>query len=881
MTRRSGNPLESNESQGILSIIIMISLGLIALFFMDRVGWDTIPVLRWWLTILVLGLAAYPLTASMFSRFRGKGYAFSKAVGVLLPSFIIWTLVYLKILPLNIVSISLSVILLGAVSWGYEKTRNHALEAIKTTKHRDEIIIIELMFLVALLILTYIKGFFPEINGEEKFMDFAFLNSLVRTNTLPAPDPWLAGRSINYYYYGQYIYAFITRLSGLSTSVTYMISICTTLAVAFIMSFGLGSMLFEFAIQKGTRAPSAFRVIAGLISAFSVCIFGNAHSFFYDENSVGNKFLLFLSRIGVKTGSTGNFFYPNSTRFIGHNPDSRVVNAAGELIKNGDYTIHEFPYYSFLIGDLHAHFVGSMVVLLILALLLLVVSSDYNRSNDSSARVFCGLSLKNLTLQVRSELSSLLSYYYVAIAALLAICTMCNYWDFLIYFIASAMAVLISKTLFSKRFSTRPGVAIFLIEMFSILFIYMNFSGQPLIHLIFQVCVLFFSIVLSSAFPCAMSRTSLVLSYIFTLSFALSMPFHVNFDMISSALLPVESRTGLYQFLMVWGVHIAFAISFIVFAVLLSYHKMKRAASSQKNNPTAPNFATRFFLSMNSSDLFVCGLAVVGFIMLLLPELFYVVDIYGGDYKRANTMFKFTFQGFIILSIITGYISMRFFSHRHESGRSKTSFIFARVIAVVLTLSLAVTMHYPLVTTSQRSGKLDKTNYKGIDGTVAIKTRNSPQLNTGEGSLLSYYKAIEYLNENVTGIANIVEAYGYSYTDNCIVSSYTGLPTIFGWYTHEWLWRFQGVLQDNELIQDTSKPDLWQEIINPRRLAIEQIYTSSDVEIIQSYLKQYQVKFIIVGLLERNAFPMIQDDLLKKQGVIVFETEDLYIVEIQ
>jgi len=33
--------------------------------------------------------------------------------------------------------------------------------------------------------------------------------------------------------------------------------------------------------------------------------------------------------------------------------------------------------------------------------------------------------------------------------------------------------------------------------------------------------------------------------------------------------------------------------------------------------------------------------------------------------------------------------------------------------------------------------------------------------------------------------------------------------------------------------------------------------------------------------LERNAFPMIQDDLLKKQGVIVFETEDLYIVEIQ
>ena len=150
----------------------------------------------------------------------------------------------------------------------------------------------------------------------------------------------------------------------------------------------------------------------------------------------------------------------------------------------------------------------------------------------------------------------------------------------------------------------------------------------------------------------------------------------------------------------------------------------------------------------------------------------------------------------------------------------------------------------------------------------------------GHGSLLSYAQAIDYLNDNVTGIVNIVEAYGYSYTDNCLVSSYTGLPTIFGWYTHEWLWRFQGVLDNNELVQDKEKPDLWQEIINPRRFAVEQIYTSTDVLLVQSYLNQYEVKYIIVGLLERNVFPNIQDDLIKSHGQIVFETNDLYIVKV-
>ena len=46
------------------------------------------------------------------------------------------------------------------------------------------------------------------------------------------------------------------------------------------------------------------------------------------------------------------YWFPHSTRYIGHNP------------LTDDQCIHEFPSYSFVLGDLHAHVVNVMFVLL-------------------------------------------------------------------------------------------------------------------------------------------------------------------------------------------------------------------------------------------------------------------------------------------------------------------------------------------------------------------------------------------------------------------------------------------------------------------------------------------------------------------------------------
>ena len=59
--------------------------------------------------------------------------------------------------------------------------------------------------MAATAILCYYKGFSPIINGQEKFMDYGFVMSMLRNDELPANDMWLSGYSINYYYFGQYI----------------------------------------------------------------------------------------------------------------------------------------------------------------------------------------------------------------------------------------------------------------------------------------------------------------------------------------------------------------------------------------------------------------------------------------------------------------------------------------------------------------------------------------------------------------------------------------------------------------------------------------------------------------------------------------------------
>lgn len=80
----------------------------------------------------------------------------------------------------------------------------------------------------------------------------------------------------------------------------------------------------------------------------------------------------------------------------------------------------------------------------------------------------------------------------------------------------------------------------------------------------------------------------------------------------------------------------------------------------------------------------------------------------------------------------------------------------------------------------------------------------------------------------------------------------TGLPTVAGWYVHEWLWRSS------------------QKELDRRVKDIRSMYTSDDPQKVRELLDKYKVTYIYIGTLERETYPELQDRLLQKMGKVVY-----------
>src|SRR5437870_209962 len=76
-------------------------------------------------------------------------------------------------------------------------------------------------------IFLVIRAAAPEILGAEKFMDLAFFNSLTRRPDMPPADPWMAGNTINYYYWGYMLAATVAKAAGVTPLVAYNLALAT------------------------------------------------------------------------------------------------------------------------------------------------------------------------------------------------------------------------------------------------------------------------------------------------------------------------------------------------------------------------------------------------------------------------------------------------------------------------------------------------------------------------------------------------------------------------------------------------------------------------------------------------------------------------------
>ena len=839
---------------------------------------DTLNVVWWSMLVFLFGIGLFPLTARIFGKFGTGGFIISQALGIILTSLVIWTFTYMQITRFNLPCVIGVYAVIAAACWGIKPLRKAALAKLSEPVFVERAVLEETAFVVIFCLMCYFKGFLSEINGQEKYMDYGFILSMLRNDTLPAKDMWLSGNSINYYYFGQFLWALVIKCSMIKPAIAYNIAMCTATALPFAMAFSFGTMLIETAIQHGFHDSPIPKYLGGTLTAFAVSIWGNSHSFFYDPDSIGNNIVPVFAKLGCEVGDYKNFFYPDSTRYIGYNP--KITNAGG------DFTIEEFPFYSYLIGDLHAHVISMMIVLVIACLMLAFINSA---AYPNGAEMKLKRTLANLKPggRLAEEFKLTLSLPFILSAVLLGVAQMTNYWDFLFYFIFISMASLIVNVRISKVFTDIWGAIYFVMNTAFILSFYLLGGSDPLLLISLEAILMVFAYLFSVLDPCALTRTSFQMSFMFTIAHVTALPFNLKFDMISNSLSRVINNSTVYQLFILWGTHVIIGVAFFVWVLVtknyrLSGGKGKAAPSGDvvtedMNHNGWTNPVQKFFGTRNIADVFVCGIVVVGIMFIIAPEIFYVKDIYTDGYLRSNTMFKFTFAAFIMLSEAMCYAATRLIWFVNKKGLYSTPALITGFVSIIL---MVIPGHYPLAALQQRN---DGLSYTGLDGTTYIETHQSPDFyEEYGGNLTSYLKAAEWFNENVKGSPVICEGYGDSYTDRCIISAYTGLPTVFGWQTHEWLWRY-GSIVDKETAKNVEDPEdlVLHKLIYPRQSDIDTIYESEDPELIRSVINKYDVRYIVLGGLEFSQFDGDNTDLFYDMfGEPVFTYEDLLIFKV-
>jgi len=279
------------------------------------------PVVLWWVLLEALGVVALPLTFAAFGPRAAYGYPFAKVLGVLFVSYVTWLAGYL--VPMNMaIAMAMAGLALAAIIAGWRQ--REAMAGWLRDGGLEEIGRHNLLWTFGFLFFAWQRAMAPDIFGAEKYMDFAFLNLLARTDSMPPADPWMAGATINYYYFGYLTFANLVRIVPLPTYVSYNLCIATIGGLAFALTAAV--------VRQITRRWDV-AVLGGAMSA----LIGNLDGFLQV----------------MEKGTLRGMDYWRSSR----------------VVARGD-TINEFPFFSTIHGDLHPHFMVLPVGITLLAVLL-------------------------------------------------------------------------------------------------------------------------------------------------------------------------------------------------------------------------------------------------------------------------------------------------------------------------------------------------------------------------------------------------------------------------------------------------------------------------------------------------------------------------------
>ena len=778
-----------------------------------------VHVLGFWLLLQVIALAALPLTLKMLRFLPDRGVAFARPLGLLLLGYLLWLLVTLGILQ-NTTGNTVFVLLLIALAslYVWRKERQEMLAALK--KRADVVIATEVLFLLALLAFATFRAYNPDIAATEKPMEFGFINGILRSPTFPPRDPWLSGFGISYYYLGYIIAAALTRLVGLPSDITFNLVGSMLFALTVTGAFGLCCNLVLARRQRRSQEEGAQAgILTGLLGAVLVAIVGNLEGLFELIRAHGGGSEALWRWLDVKNlhaTPPSATWYPDDMWWWWR--ASRVIHdkdLAGRSIE----VIDEFPFFSFLLGDNHPHVLALPFVFLALAIALNLLLS---RRASAETELPSTEGLLSRTRPFLLDLWEGTGFDWLLWGLCLGSLGFLNTWDYPIY-----LAIVVACYAIVRQRVKAVG-------------------WQWLYD-----TVVFGAVLLA-------------------LGIVLYLPFYVGFRSQAGGIGQVGAiKTRLPQYLLMMGVSI-FSVTSWLLVLLIRYIK---ASVEERRLPLLAQVAggvlalfivlcltqgwwtaalVTALLALAAVLLlwgaqehgeqgtrlpagvqFALLLAIVGLGLTDAVEFVFLRDTFG---TRMNTVFKFYYQGWVLLGCASAFgvycIMERFTS---AARLERAGLVIWGLVGAVL---LAAGLSYTVAAIPSKAG--------GFAG--------KPTLD-GTGYIARYrphdYEAIQWLRANAELAAVMLEASGGSYSEYNWVSAHTGIPTLLGWGGHELQWR------GNYDEPGKREPD------------IEAIYRGVDSRETLDLLDKYGIDYVYVGRLERDKYHLSPATLRKFSRIMV------------
>ncbi len=827
----------------------------------------------WYLIVSVVGYISLPLAFRFLKFLPDRGFTLSRSLGLLIWGYSFWLLTSFGLLQNHAGGSLFALLVLAGLSlfvirgkWGEFKDWLSAQKRLIFTA--------ESLFFVAYLLWALVRSANPEIIYTEKPMELAFINAILRSPAFPPFDPWLAGYAISYYYFGYIIVSMLIHLSGVPSSIGFNLGIAMWFALTALAAYGVLYNLLSGILSRGNRTESG-RKAAGwaLMAPLFILIVSNlaglldvlhARGIFWQRNQQGVLESDFWQWLGIQEFDQPPpeplSWTPKRTYWLWWR-GSRVLQDFN-LVNQREEVIDEFPFFSYLLADMHPHVLGMPFVLLATGLALNFYFSIRKQPlPEPSLKVW----LKNPHTWLSALVFGGLSFL--------------NTWDFPIYLALFAGGYVLHRYLQDGWGWRRVGDFVFvamtvgILGIFLYLPFYLGFSSQAggfLPSLIFHTRGVHFWVMFAPLLlpilvwlisqwrmleRSALRWGALLGSGIVALGWVLMVAagkiielagllgqawmasadsnlarmgqtlnslsglFFIKqggsgAELFETAFLRRITSPGTWLTLMI--------ILILVFALMITLRRQDEHSLSLQNDRKMA------WPEEDQNRGFVGLLILLGAALTLAPEFFYLQDDFG---TRMNTIFKFYFQTWILWGIAAAYASVILLN--------KINGIWGWLVKSGWVVLLACALIYPTVMLPAKMGLLRGQPIQlTLDGKAYLQ-RDDPD----------EWQAYQFLSSMPLG--TLVEAVGPQYNPQFArVATHAGQPGLLGWEGHEIQWR--GSARE----------------MGSRRVDIETLYQTSDWSRASEIIRQYGIRYIYIGQVERSTYRVSESKFSSNLGLL-------------